>query len=78
MAHLVVRNLDHSIVEALKHRAAVHGRSAEAEHRLILDQVLLHPPKRSFAEVLASMPDVGRDSDFQRAEATEGADGVFD
>ncbi|QVL47164.1 MAG: DNA-binding protein [Thiocapsa sp.] len=71
MAHLVVRNLDHSIVEALKHRAAVHGRSAEAEHRLILEQVLLHSPKRSFAEVLASMPDVGRDSDFQRAEATE-------
>jgi antitoxin FitA len=78
VANLVVRNLDQSIVDALKRRAAVRGRSAEAEHRLILEQVLLHPPKRIFAEVLASMPDVGRDSDFERTEATEGADGVFD
>ncbi|WP_373508607.1 DNA-binding protein [Thiocapsa sp.] len=69
MASLVVGNLDQSIVEALKRRAAVRGRSAEAEHRLILEQVLLHPPKRSFAEVLASMPDVGRDSDFERMKA---------
>ncbi len=72
MANLVVRNLDQSIVEALKRRAAVRGRSAEAEHRLILEQVLLHPAKRSFAEVPASMPDVGCDSDFERTEATVG------
>ncbi|MCF7983605.1 MAG: DNA-binding protein [Thiohalocapsa sp.] len=78
MANLVVRNLDQRIVDALKRRAAGHGRSAEAEHRLILEQVLLHPPKRSFAEVLASMPDVGEDSDFERTEPGERAAGVFD
>jgi hypothetical protein len=40
MANLVVRNLDQRIVDALKQRAAKHGRSAEAEHRAILEEVL--------------------------------------
>ena len=78
MANLVVRNLDQRVVDALKRRAAGHGRSAEAEHRLILEQALLSPPKRSFAEVLGSMPDVGEDSDFERTETRERAAGVFD
>lgn len=62
--NLVVRNIDESVVQALKQAAAAHGRSAEAEHREILRTQLLRPPRRSFAEVLASMPDVGEDSDF--------------
>jgi antitoxin FitA len=67
MANLVVRNLDQRIVDALKQRAARHGRSAEAEHRAILEEVLLGTPKkRSFAEALASMPNVGQDEDFER------------
>ena len=66
------------VIDALKRRAAGHGRSAEAEHRLILEQVLLRPPKRSFAEVLASMPDVGEDGDFERIDTGEPAAGVFD
>lgn len=41
MARLTVRNLDDDIVEALKRRAKQHGRSAEAEHRLILREALL-------------------------------------
>lgn len=36
MATLNVRNLDDELVQALKQRAARHGRSAEAEHREIL------------------------------------------
>lgn len=66
MANLIVRNLDEAIVQALKERAARHKRSAEAEHRAILEQVLLRPRRKSFAQVLASMPDVGRDEDFER------------
>jgi plasmid stability protein len=66
MANLVVRNLDDEIVRDLKERAAQHGRSVEAEHRSILEQVLLRTRRRSFIEVLASMPDVGRDEDFER------------
>jgi plasmid stability protein len=68
MANLIVRNLDPRIVDALKQRAVRHGRSAEAEHRELLESVLLHPPRKSFAEALAEMPNVGRDEDFERVE----------
>ncbi len=62
--NLVVRNIDEDVAFALKQLAASHGRSAEAEHREILRAVLTRPHRRSFAEVLASMPNVGLDSDF--------------
>ncbi len=62
---LVVRNVDESLVQALKQAAAAHGRSAEAEHREILrNSLMTKPPRRSLAEVLASIPDVGEDADF--------------
>lgn len=62
--NLIVRNVDEQIVQALKERAAQNGRSAEAEHREILKAALARPRKRSLNEVLASMPNVGRDEDF--------------
>jgi len=68
MTRLLVRNLEPEIVQALKRRAAKHGRSAEAEHREILKQALLGPKKKSFAQVLASMSNVGLDSDFERID----------
>ncbi len=68
MANLVVRNLDQRVVDALKQRAAQHGRSAEAEHRALLEEVLLRPRGKSFAEVLSTMPNVGGDEDFERVE----------
>jgi plasmid stability protein len=40
MAQLLVRDVPADVVEALKRRAAEHGRSAEAEHRIILEQAL--------------------------------------
>ncbi len=78
MANLVVRNLDQRLVDALKQRAVRHGRSAEAEHRAILEAALLLTPKKSFAEVLSSMPDVGEDEDFERRQDTHQVDHVFD
>lgn len=36
MAQIIVRNLDDSVVEKLKRRAALAGRSLEAEVRLLL------------------------------------------
>ena len=78
MANLVVRNLDQRIVDALKQRAARHGRSAEAEHRALLEESLLRPKRKSFAEVLMSMPNVGKDEDFKRVEDKTGDDHVFD
>ena len=78
MADLLVRGVDEKLVRALKERAGAHGRSAEAEHRAILAAALARPRRRSFAEVLASMPPVGRDADFARVEAGGDARGVFD
>jgi plasmid stability protein len=66
MAQLVVRNLPEDLVRALKLRAAKHNRSAEQEHREILEAVLRGPKRRTLAAVLASMPNVGRDEDFAR------------
>ena len=62
--NLVVRNVDEDVALALKKLAASHGRSAEAEHREILRNVLKRPKRRSLAEVLSSMPKVGEDADF--------------
>lgn len=70
MADLLVRGVDDAVVRALKKRAGANGRSAEAEHREILASALTRPRKRSFAEVLASMPDVGTDADFERVNAS--------
>jgi plasmid stability protein len=63
--NLVVRNVDAEVVQLLKERAARNGRSAEAEHREILKAALRQPRKRSFNEVLLSMPNVGEDADFE-------------
>ena len=50
MATLIVRKLDDDLVQRLKARAEAHGRSAEAEHRLILEEVLCLKPKMTGAE----------------------------
>lgn len=77
MASLVVRNIDDKIIQALKARAGQHGISAEAEHRRILEAVLLPRQKKSFAEILMAMPNVGLDSDFERIDDNKQRD-VFD
>jgi plasmid stability protein len=78
MANLLVRGIDDALVEALKARAVAHGRSAEAAHREILTAALRRPRKRTFAAVLAAMPNVGEDSDFERVERSGEVPGVFD
>ena len=77
MANLIVRNVDEKLIKALKARAGRRGVSAEAEHREILAQALLKSRKRSFAEVIAAMPNLGQDSDFERVQ-DEKAPPVFD
>ena len=67
--NLIVRNVEADVILALKQAAAANGRSAEAEHREILRAVLTRPPRRSFADVLAAMPDVGEDADFDLRRA---------
>lgn len=68
MAQLMVRNLSEDLVKALKQRAAKHNRSAEQEHREILQSVLRGPRRRHLAEVLAMIPNVGEDKDFAREQ----------
>ena len=67
--HLVVRNIEPSVAQALKEAAARHGRSADAEHREILRAALTRPARRSLKDVLAAMPDVGTDEDFDFRQA---------
>lgn len=78
MANLLVRNVDDSIVQSLREQAAANGRSAEAEHRAILAAALGRPKRKTFAQVLMSMPDVGDDADFQRVQDSSEARRVFD
>lgn len=67
VSQLLVRNVPPEIVARLKRRAAEHGRSAEAEHRDLLERALGAPRSAaSFKELLTSMPDVGEDGDFAR------------
>lgn len=66
MAQLIVRNLDDDLVQALRERAARHGRSAEAEHRELLREVLLGRPAEDPKAVLLDIPQVGEDEDFER------------
>jgi plasmid stability protein len=50
-SQLVVRNLDPELVRRLKARAVANGRSAEAEHRAILDAALRPEVAEAWAEI---------------------------
>jgi plasmid stability protein len=77
MADLLVRGVDDALVQALKKRAGAHGRSQEAELRAILAAALQSPPRRNLPDLLAAMPDVGVDADFQRQRDPAAAADVF-
>jgi plasmid stability protein len=72
MASLLVRQLDDDLVRRLKERAAAHGRSAEAEHRAILEEALR--PKLSGVEFWARLRGSGEfltDEELAEMEAGE-------
>jgi plasmid stability protein len=69
VAQLIVRNIEEEVVEALRLRAARHGRSAEAEHRELLREALLKQPSTSLKAYLLAMPDAGEDSDFESSRS---------
>jgi plasmid stability protein len=67
MPQLIVRQIEEKVVRKLKQQAGAHGVSMEEEHRNILRNSLLGTQrKRSFKEALQAMPNVGKDSDFER------------
>ena len=53
--NLHVRNLDDELIARLKRRAALHGRSTEAEHREILRQALAAEVEPSFDTLAAEL-----------------------
>ena len=54
MGQLLVRGLDDKVIEALRLRAHMSGRSVEAEHRAILEEAL-PVTKESFLETAARL-----------------------
>ncbi len=50
MPQLLVRDVSRDVVDSLKKRASSHGRSAEAEHRAILEQALTSGHERFWTE----------------------------
>jgi plasmid stability protein len=79
MGVLTVRALDDALITELRIRAARNGRSAEAEHRLILEEAL-RPRRRSFKSVARRRRrslegrDVSDSTDIIRRFRDEGAD----
>jgi antitoxin FitA len=82
MGQLTVRGVDDDLIHRLKMRAAENGRSAEAEHREILKDVLgatgskdWWADAREFRERLrrkyGALPDSGKEISDMRAERTE-------
>jgi len=75
MTTLLVRRLDDDLVRRLKERASAHGRSAEAEHRAILEAALR--PKltgRQLWDKLARGEKADLDLGENAREEIEGAD----
>ncbi len=54
MGQLILLGLDETLIQALEQRAAHAGRSAEAEHRAILEQAL-RADAESFTEAAARL-----------------------
>jgi plasmid stability protein len=73
VAQLIVRDLSDDLVKALKLRAAKRNHSTEQEHREILQSALRGPKRRRLADILAAIPNVGEDSDFQREQSDKQA-----
>ena len=67
MAQLIVRKLEDKVVRKLKERAAKYGVSMEEELRRILRKSVQEKAtksKMSLLDYLCTMPNVGKDSDF--------------
>ena len=67
MPQLLVRDVPLDLVEALKRRAAKHGRSAQAEHRRILEEAL-HAGRAGFWERAAKLREELRGRAFTPSE----------
>ena len=62
---LLVRNVDDFVVTNLRRRAALHGVSAEEEHRRILREALLRPDARRPTLIEFLLADTGAGTDIE-------------
>jgi antitoxin FitA len=60
----ITRNSEAEAAQSIQEPDTRIGRDVSAEHRAILQVALAQTSGRSFNELLASMPNVGEDSDF--------------
>ena len=58
MAVMTIRNLDEEVRDKLRVRAALHGRSMEAEARAILTAAVDSPMERGLLDVLGKMREI--------------------
>lgn len=58
MAVMTIRNLDEGVRDKLRVRAALHGRSMEAEARAILTAAVESPMERSLLDLLGEMREI--------------------
>lgn len=59
MAQVLIRNLDEATVDALKVRAAAHGRSLEQELRLLLTEAA-QPTREEVVRTATAIRELGR------------------
>ena len=71
MSKLTIEDIEPEILTKLTILAHQHQRTVEEEHKAILREALLKREdsqfKPSFSTFLASIPNVGTDSDFERS-----------
>ncbi len=71
MAMMTVRNLPDEVHRALRARAAVHGRSTEAEVRAILEEAVKAPERVKLGSLLAEIGRKARLTDEEIASMTQ-------
>ena len=67
---LILHDVSDDGVSARNRLAALAGKTAEAMHLDILKSAFQRLRRRSFADVLLSMPNVGEDADFDSRNLT--------
>jgi plasmid stability protein len=77
MTNLIVKAVDDALVDVLRKGNGTLCVNTEAERRQILIRALSRPKRRSLQEALASIPNVGIDTDFERTQSG-GFSPVFD
>ncbi|GAB2460957.1 hypothetical protein GCM10027062_45610 [Nocardioides hungaricus] len=68
MSAVHIRNVPEETVARLKERAAVNGRSLEAELRLVLDEAAAQPRGRRRRSLNLTTVSTGRTEPFNRAD----------